>query len=90
MLIVAMGLNFTVIRFDELRRSPRHPGARAAVVFIPKPAVSWATLAGIGGFMFGGQFVSSSSPWRPACRSTSVLVQPRAAHLVWPLSCASM
>jgi len=64
LLIVAMwGLNFTVIRFglDEFT-----PFAFAAwrfllgalpVLFVPKPAVSWATLAGIGGFMFTGQFI---------------------------------
>ncbi len=57
------GLNFTVIRFglDEFT-----PFAFAAwrfllgalpVLFVPKPAVSWATLAGIGGFMFTGQFI---------------------------------
>jgi O-acetylserine/cysteine efflux transporter len=27
------------------------------VLFVPRPAISWGTLAGIGGFMFTGQFV---------------------------------
>ena len=64
MLIVAMwGLNFTVIRFGLDEFTPftfatwRFVISALPIVFIPKPAVSWATLAGIGGFMFGGQFV---------------------------------
>ena len=64
MLIVAMwGLNFTVIRFGLDEFTPftfatwRFVLSALPIVFIPKPAVSWATLAGIGGFMFGGQFV---------------------------------
>jgi len=61
---VAMwGLNFTVIRFGLDEFTPfsfatwRFVISALPIVFIPKPAVSWATLAGIGGFMFGGQFV---------------------------------
>ena len=64
LLIAAIwGLNFTVIRFglDEFT-----PFAFAAwrfilgalpVLFIPKPAASWKALAGMGAFLFGGQFV---------------------------------
>jgi O-acetylserine/cysteine efflux transporter len=64
MLIVAMwGLNFTVIRFGLDEFTPftfatwRFVLSALPIVFVPKPAVSWATLAGIGGFMFGGQFI---------------------------------
>ena len=64
LLIVAMwGLNFTVIRFGLDEYAPftfatwRFLLCALPIVFVPKPAVSWATLAGIGGFMFGGQFV---------------------------------
>jgi O-acetylserine/cysteine efflux transporter len=63
-LIVAMwGLNFTVIRFglDELEpftfAAWRSLLAALPVLFVPRPAVSWAMLAGIGTFMFGGQFI---------------------------------
>jgi O-acetylserine/cysteine efflux transporter len=64
LLIAAIwGLNFTVIRFglDEFT-----PFAFAAwrfilgalpVLFIPKPAASWKALAGMGAFLFAGQFV---------------------------------
>ena len=62
--IVAMwGLNFTVIRFGLDAFTPftfatwRFLLAALPVLFVPKPAVSWGTLAGIGGLMFGGQFV---------------------------------
>jgi O-acetylserine/cysteine efflux transporter len=64
LLIVAMwGLNFTVIRFGLDEFSPlafstwRFLLAALPVLFVPKPAVSWATLAGIGVFMFSGQFI---------------------------------
>ena len=64
LLIVAMwGLNFTVIRFGLDEFSPlafstwRFLLAALPVLFVPKPAISWATLAGIGGFMFSGQFI---------------------------------
>ena len=64
LLIVAMwGLNFTVIRFGLDEFAPftfvdlALPAGRAAGPVRPKPAISWGTLAGIGGFMFGGQFV---------------------------------
>ena len=57
------GLNFTVIRFGLDEFSPlafstwRFLLAALPVLFVPKPAISWATLAGIGGFMFSGQFI---------------------------------
>lgn len=64
LVIVAMwGLNFTVIRFGLDAFTPftfatwRFLLAALPVLFVPKPAVSWGTLAGIGGLMFGGQFV---------------------------------
>jgi O-acetylserine/cysteine efflux transporter len=64
LLIVAMwGLNFTVIRFGLDEFAPftfaawRFLLAALPVLFVKKPAISWGTLAGIGGFMFGGQFV---------------------------------
>jgi O-acetylserine/cysteine efflux transporter len=64
LLIVAMwGLNFTVIRFGLDEFTPftfsawRFLLAALPILFVRKPAISWGTLAGIGGFMFGGQFV---------------------------------
>jgi len=64
LLIVAMwGLNFTVIRFGLDEFTPfafatwRFVLGALPVLFVPKPAISWGTLAGIGGFMFTGQFV---------------------------------
>ena len=64
LLIVAMwGLNFTVIRFGLDEFTPftfsawRFLLAALPILFVKKPAISWGTLAGIGGFMFGGQFV---------------------------------
>ena len=57
------GLNFTVIRFGLDEFTPftfsawRFLLAALPVLFVRKPAISWGTLAGIGGFMFGGQFV---------------------------------
>ncbi|MDB5487939.1 MAG: hypothetical protein JWQ58_1654 [Reyranella sp.] len=64
LLIVAMwGLNFTVIRFGLDEFTPfafatwRFLIGALPILFIPKPAISWATLAGIGGFMFAGQFI---------------------------------
>ena len=64
LLIVAMwGLNFTVIRFGLDEFTPfsfatwRFLLGALPVLFIPKPAISWGTLAGIGGFMFAGQFI---------------------------------
>jgi O-acetylserine/cysteine efflux transporter len=64
LLIVAMwGLNFTVIRFGLDEYTPftfaawRFLLAALPILFVRKPAISWSTLAGIGGFMFGGQFV---------------------------------
>ncbi|MDP3158539.1 MAG: EamA family transporter [Reyranella sp.] len=65
LLIVAMwGLNFTVIRFGLDEFPPfafatwRFVLCALPVLFVARPKnISWATLAGIGGFMFGGQFV---------------------------------
>jgi len=64
LLIVAMwGLNFTIIRFGLDEFTPftfsawRFLLAALPVLFVKKPAISWSTLAGIGCFMFGGQFV---------------------------------
>ena len=57
------GLNFTVIRFGLDEFTPfsfatwRFVLGALPVLFVPKPAVSWGTLAGIGGFMFTGQFI---------------------------------
>ncbi|MEA2844852.1 MAG: O-acetylserine/cysteine efflux transporter [Rhodospirillaceae bacterium] len=57
------GLNFTVIRYGLDEFTPftfatwRFLLAALPVLFVKKPAISWGTLAGIGGFMFGGQFV---------------------------------
>ncbi len=57
------GLNFTVIRFGLDEFTPftfatwRFLLGALPILFVPRPAVSWATLAGIGGLMFGGQFV---------------------------------
>jgi len=64
LLIVAMwGLNFTVIRFGLDEFAPftfatwRFLLGALPVLFVPKPAIPWRTLAGIGGFMFTGQFI---------------------------------
>lgn len=64
LLIVAMwGLNFTVIRFGLDEFPPftfaawRFALVALPALFLPRPNLSWAMLAGIGGFMFGGQFV---------------------------------
>jgi len=64
LLIVAMwGLNFTVIRFGLDEFTPftfatwRFVLGALPILFVPKPAISWGTLAGIGGFMFTGQFI---------------------------------
>jgi O-acetylserine/cysteine efflux transporter len=58
------GLNFTVIRFGLDEFPPfafatwRFVLCAVPVLFVARPQnISWATLAGIGGFMFGGQFV---------------------------------
>ena len=57
------GLNFTVIRFGLDEFTPfafagwRFVLGALPVLFLPKPAVSWKVLAGVGGFLFGGQFV---------------------------------
>ena len=57
------GLNFTVIRFGLDEFTPfafatwRFVLGALPALFVPRPAISWATLAGIGGFMFAGQFV---------------------------------
>jgi O-acetylserine/cysteine efflux transporter len=64
LLIVAMwGLNFTVIRFGLDEFPPftfaawRFALVALPALFLPRPNLSWGMLAGIGGFMFGGQFV---------------------------------
>jgi O-acetylserine/cysteine efflux transporter len=64
LLIVAMwGLNFTVIRFGLDEYAPftfatwRFLLCALPIAFLPRPAIPWLTLAGIGVFMFGGQFV---------------------------------
>jgi O-acetylserine/cysteine efflux transporter len=57
------GLNFTAIRFGLDEFTPfafatwRFVLSALPVLFVPRPAISWGTLAGIGGFMFTGQFV---------------------------------
>jgi O-acetylserine/cysteine efflux transporter len=64
LLIAAMwGLNFTVIRFGLDEFTPltfagwRFLLGALPVLFLPKPAISWKALAGIGLFLFAGQFV---------------------------------
>jgi O-acetylserine/cysteine efflux transporter len=64
LLIVAMwGLNFTVIRFGLDEFTPftfatwRFLLCALPIAFVPKPKIAWGTLAGIGGFMFTGQFI---------------------------------
>ena len=64
LLIAAMwGLNFTVIRFGLDEYTPfafagwRFLLGALPVLVLPKPAVSWKALAGIGFFLFTGQFV---------------------------------
>lgn len=64
LLIVAIwGLNFPVIRFGLNEFTPftfatwRFVLGALPVLFVPRPNIPWATLAGIGGFMFAGQFV---------------------------------
>jgi len=57
------GLNFTVIRFGLDEFTPfsfaafRFILGALPVLFIPKPAASWKALAGMGLFLFAGQFV---------------------------------
>src|SRR5260370_9642544 len=57
------GLNFTVIRSGLDEFTPftfaawRFLLAGLPILVVAKAAISWGTLAGIGGFMFGGQFV---------------------------------
>ena len=62
--IVAMwGLNFTVIRFGLDEYTPftfatwRFFLSALPILFVKRPAIPWGTLAGIGGFMFTGQFI---------------------------------
>ena len=63
LIVVIWGLNFTVIRVGLDEFTPfgfatwRFVLGALPVLFVPRPAVSWGTLAGIGGFMFTGQFV---------------------------------
>jgi O-acetylserine/cysteine efflux transporter len=57
------GLNFTVIRWGLDEFTPlafagwRFVLGALPALFLPKPAVSWKVLAGVGTFLFGGQFV---------------------------------
>lgn len=57
------GLNFTVIRFGLDEYTPftfaswRFFLSALPVLFVKRPAIPWRTLAGIGGFMFTGQFL---------------------------------
>jgi O-acetylserine/cysteine efflux transporter len=57
------GLNFTVIRFGLDEFTPfafagwRFLLGALPVLFLPRPAISWKTLAGVGFFLFTGQFV---------------------------------
>jgi O-acetylserine/cysteine efflux transporter len=64
LLIAAMwGFNFTAIRFGLDEMAPftfatwRFVLCALPVLVVARPAISWAALAGIGGFMFAGQFV---------------------------------
>lgn len=57
------GLNFTVIRIGLDEYTPlafatwRFVLSALPVLVLPRPAISWKALAGIGGFLFTGQFV---------------------------------
>src|ERR1051325_3238165 len=57
------GLNFTVIRFGLDEFAPftfatwRFLLCALPIAIVARPAIPWRTLAGIGVFMFGGQFV---------------------------------
>ncbi len=57
------GLNFTVIRVGLDEFTPfafagwRFVLGALPALFLPRPAVSWKVLAGVGVFLFGGQFV---------------------------------
>src|SRR5262249_61741328 len=61
-IVVMWGLNFTVIRFGLDEFPPftfaawRFALGALPVPFVPEPNLSWGMLAGIGCFMFGGQF----------------------------------
>ena len=63
LLAATWGLNFTAIRFglDEMTpfafASWRFVLGALPVLFLPRPAISWRALAGIGGFLFTGQFI---------------------------------
>ena len=63
MIAATWGLNFSAIRFGLDEMTPlafagwRFVLGALPVLFVARPAVSWATLAGIGGFLFTGQFV---------------------------------
>lgn len=64
LLIAAIwGLNFTVTRFGLDHFTPfcfvgwRLLLGALPVLFLPRPAASWKALAGMGVFLFGGQFV---------------------------------
>jgi O-acetylserine/cysteine efflux transporter len=57
------GFNFTAIRFGLDEMAPltfafwRFVLAALPILVVARPAISWGALAGIGGFMFAGQFV---------------------------------
>lgn len=63
LIAVTWGLNFTVIRFGLDEFTPlcfagwRFVLGALPVLFLPRPAVSWQVLAGVGVFLFAGQFV---------------------------------
>ncbi|HYC64235.1 MAG TPA: EamA family transporter, partial [Reyranellaceae bacterium] len=64
LLIAAMwGFNFTAIRFGLDEMAPfafatwRFVLCALPVLFVPRPAISWGALAGIGVFMLPGVFL---------------------------------
>jgi len=63
LIVVTWGLNFTVIRFGLDEYTPfafagwRFLVGALPVLFLPRPKISWKALAGIGLFLFTGQFV---------------------------------
>ncbi len=63
LIVATWGLNFTVIRFGLDEYTPlafagwRFLVGALPVLFLPRPRISWWTLAGIGLFLFTGQFV---------------------------------
>jgi O-acetylserine/cysteine efflux transporter len=61
-IVAVWGLNFTVIRFGLDQFTPlsfaawRFVVGALPVLVLPRPAVSWKVMAGIGVFLFAGQF----------------------------------